>query len=99
MQGLNKDDEYIDEIKTKIFYAKKRYFAHQTDRGIYEDIEQLRYFGNIIIELKEERIKDTILNDTCTVNKIDKEIKISSARKINNFVSLSPFIAKNKVVI
>ena len=75
MQGLNKDDEYIDEIKTKIFYAKKRYFAHQTDRGIYEDIEQLRYFGNIIIELKEERIKDTILNDTCTVNKIDKEIE------------------------
>lgn len=75
LEGLNKDDEYIEEIKTKIFYAKKRYFAHKTDRGIYDDIEQLRNFGNIIIGLKEERIKNTMINDTYTVMKIDKEIE------------------------
>lgn len=32
-------------------------------------------------------------------NKMDKEIKISSARKINDFIMLSPFVAKNKVII
>lgn len=32
-------------------------------------------------------------------SKIDKEIKVSSARKILDFVSLAPFVSKNKVVI
>ena len=32
-------------------------------------------------------------------SKIDKEIKIASARKINDFMSMAPFVAKNKVII
>lgn len=32
-------------------------------------------------------------------SRADREIKVSSARKINDFIMLSPFIAKNKVII
>ncbi len=32
-------------------------------------------------------------------SKIDKEIKVSAARKISDFISLAPFASKNKVII
>lgn len=74
LDKLHEDDEYVEQIRKKLYFAKKRYYTNENDRGIYEDIEKLRYFGNIIKGLEEAKLKNNIRND------------YSSDEQINGFI-------------
>lgn len=69
---LVKDEDFVPDIAEKLYYAKQRYYSNPTDRGIYDDINDLRYFGRIIHQLNAEKSKRASrLEDS---SEIDKEI-------------------------
>lgn len=72
-------------------------FGEPEDEG--DTLSEKNPTFNLIINKKHSDLLIIEKETDEKTNKIDKEIKVSSARKINDFVSLSPFIAKNKVVI
>lgn len=74
LDKLHEDDEYIEQIRKKLFFAKRRYYSNESDRGIYEDIEKLRYFGNIIKGLEEEKLKHNIKRDYSSDGEINSLI-------------------------